>query len=472
MALTIGKLIQLIAALAGALGFFLLAYRLPEKRVLWLLVALIPIQIIDSKFGTFNTFLTFVVAFAFILQGRIKAAPLFWSVFLLFLAYAISFSFTHPDARIWHVLYMTGFAANFLLFYMVYNFIMRTSDWESIFTALFAANVLVVVACLIEIALGDRQLVLLGIKDWTLGSTRGDIGRVTGPFGSTHTTADYLVAQCMLIAYWLVHKFATGRRRWLTLLLGLNFVCLVSTGDRGGFLSFLIGGLLFVILFRREIGGFGILKYATVGSLLFAMASLAVVQFTEFDRLFQRLGDTQITVEDHPRKIGFRRGVQWFQESPIIGSGPRLDISSRDVQIGEIKYRGAHPHNLYLTILVTTGVVGFIAWTAFFISAMAPMVRVVHNQIGDDLFLSNLPKLGLLIVFLFLIGEVRIEFLRSNYLDYQNYIFVLLAMFVACSHIILRRSGLVFQSYSVHRPSSRFAQPANARRALNKNLRA
>lgn len=460
MALTLGKLVQIIAALIGALAFFVMVYRLPEKRVLALLIAIIPIQIIDSKFGTLNTFLTYVIAFAFILQGRLKSAPLLWSIFCLMLAYAISFSFSHPDARMWHILYLIGFSGNFLLFYMVYNFIRRTSDWEVIFKGLFAANVFVVVACLVEIMLGDRQVMLFGLKEWTLGSPRADQGRIVGPFGSTHTTADYLVSQCMLLSYWLVFKIAKPRQRWLTLLLGLNLICLIATGDRGGLIGFLIGGLTFVWLFRREIGGFGIAKYASIGAILFVVASFAVIEYTDFGRVYERLASTQITAEDHPRKFGFRKGVEWFRESPIVGIGPRLNVSSRNVQIGDIEYRGAQPHNLYLTILASTGIVGMIAWIAFFISAMFPIIRATRRNLGSDPILANIPRLGLLIVFLFLIGELRIEFLREEYFDYQNYIFVLLAIFIACSHQVLRQTTTNFPTGLVRKPLSGFGRAA------------
>ena len=175
-----GQLVQVIAALVFAIGFFVLAYSAPEKRVLAILIVLIPIQLIDSKFGTLNVFLTYLIAAAFVLQGRLKAAPLLWSVFLLLLAYAISFSFSHPAARTWHVLYMIGFVSNILLFYLVYNYVDRTGDWKLIFRSLIGINVLVVIACLIEIALGDNQIQLFGIRDWTLGSKRAYQGRIEG----------------------------------------------------------------------------------------------------------------------------------------------------------------------------------------------------------------------------------------------------------------------------------------------------
>jgi O-antigen ligase len=279
---------------------------------------------------------------------------------------------------------------------------------------------------------------LFGFKDWTLGSPRAHQDRIVGPFGSTHTTADYLIAQTILISYWLVHKTGGRSGRWLLLLLGLNLVCLIATGDRGGFVGIALGGVAFVSLFRREIGGFGMVKYSAVGAVFFVLASFVVVEYTEFGRLYERLEQTDISIEDHARASIFERGEAWFRERPIVGRGPKLNVSSRNAQIGDIEYRGALPHNLYLTILASTGILGLIAWTLFLISVLIPLFQALRRNSASDPRLANIPKLGLLIILLFLLGEIRIEFLRQEFFDYQNYIFVLLALFVACSHLILR----------------------------------
>ena len=434
MSLTTAQIFQMLGASVAAIIFFVMVYKLPERRILTFLILLIPIQIIDSRYGTLNTFLTYLVAFAFALQGRIRTAPMLWSFFLILFAFGISLALSHPAARIWHAIYVIGFVTNILLFYLIYNYVTRTEDWRSLFTALLATNAIVVVACLVEIALGDNQFRLFGVNDWRIGSSRADQGRLVGPFGSTHTTADYLVTQCMLIGFWLV-KDQAKHTRWLMLLLGLNFMCLVATGDRGGFVEIVIGSVLFLYLFRRDIGGLRVAKYYIVGVLAFSAASYAVVQYTDFDRLFQRLEETELEGEARPRQLGFSRGVEWFQDNPIVGRGPKLDISTRNRRIDGIPYLGAHPHNLVLTILVTTGIVGFVAWAIFGTTVLMTWIRAARHRGGDDDALSSLPHLAILIVVLFMMGEMRIEFLRDEYWDYQNYMFVLIGLFVACAHV-------------------------------------
>ena len=438
MSLTTAQVLQLLGGAVAAVVCFAMIYRMPERRTLILLIILIPIQLIDSRYGTLNTFLTYIVAFAFALQGRLKAAPLFWAFFLLYFAYGVSLALSHPAARVWHVIYMIGFTTNILLFYMVYNYVLRTDDWRSLFNALFITNALVVVACLVEISLGDNQIRLFGINEWRLGSSRADQGRLVGPFGSTHTTADYLVTQCMLIGCWLV-KGNVKRKRWLVALLSLNFLCLVATGDRGGFVEIVVGSVLFLFLFRKDIGGFRVVKYYAIGIAAFVLASVVVVQYTEFDRLFERLESTELEGEERPRTIGFNRGVRWFQENPIVGRGPKLNVSSRNRQIDGIPYLGAHPHNLVLTILVTTGLVGLVAWATLTTAILLPLFGAARQRDKENDLLSALPKLGILILLLFFMGEMRIEFLRTAYWDYQNYMFVLVSLLLVTAHRKLKR---------------------------------
>ena len=434
MSLTTNQIFQLLGASVAAIFFFALVYKLSERKILMLLILLIPIQIIDSRYGTLNTFLTYLVAFAFILQGRIRTAPMLWCFFLLLFSFGISLALSHPAARIWHVIYIIGFLTNIILFYLIYNYVSRTEDWRSIINALLITNGIVVVACVIEIAVGDNQFRLFGVSDWRIGSSRADQGRLVGSFGSTHTTADYMVTQCMLIGYWLV-KGMSKHTRWLLLLLGMNFFCLVATGDRGGFVEIVVGSILFLYLFRRDIGGLRVAKYYIVGVLAFSAASFAVVQYTDFDRLFERLEETELEGEARPRQLGFSRGVQWFQDNPIVGRGPKLDVSTRNRRIEGIPYLGAHPHNLVLTILVTTGIVGFIAWAILATAMLTTWIKAARLHDPDDDALSSLPQLAILIVVLFMMGEMRIEFLRDEYWDYQNYMFVLFGLFVASAHL-------------------------------------
>ena len=74
MDFTTSQFIQLIAAIALGIFLFVAVYRLPERMTIAILLILIPVQLVDSRYGTSNTVVTYLVAFAFILQGRVRAA--------------------------------------------------------------------------------------------------------------------------------------------------------------------------------------------------------------------------------------------------------------------------------------------------------------------------------------------------------------------------------------------------------------
>ena len=74
---------QLIIALALGLMLFVAAYVASEKVVVWLLVATLPFQMIESGYGSLNTVFIYMVGLIFLLRGRISKYPLLWSGMLI-----------------------------------------------------------------------------------------------------------------------------------------------------------------------------------------------------------------------------------------------------------------------------------------------------------------------------------------------------------------------------------------------------
>ena len=58
-----------------------------------------------------------------------------------------------------------------------------------------------------------------------------------------------------------------------------------------------------------------------------------------------------------------------------------------------------------------------------------------------DHFLNGLPKLGIIILTVFLIDQIKLEFLRVKLADYQHYIFMLFGAFTAYADIILNKEN-------------------------------
>ncbi len=457
MDFTTGQYVQLIGALAAGVALFIAVYRVPEKATLAFLVILIPFQLVDSRYGTLNTVLIYLVVFAYLLQGRMRAAPMFWPSILVLFAYAISFSMVHPAARTYNLFWLVGFFSGFLLFYLVVNFVQRSGDWRFLIKTLHFTNVLVVIACVLEMTVGQSQTAVFGIKEWTIDAGRAHAGRLVGPFGSTHTTADYLVIQCVLLGFCLINESRSRVKFLFGSLLAANSMLLVATGDRGGFVSFVLAALSFLFLFRREIGSFRAVRMLVAGVVLFSISSFLMVQYTDFGVLYSRLEETEFAEGGVPdnRATSVARGVQYFSESPIVGLGPVYTISGRepDEKVADIPWRN-YPHNLPLHILASTGIVGMIAWTIFLLALTISLLsmRRVHTP---DAPLSQMPRVGLLVLFVFLVGEMRVEFLRVSMEDVQHYMFVLFGLFVACAALLEQQARVTRPAFAAwQRPAT------------------
>ena len=438
MDFTSGQFAQMIAAALGGTAFFLLLFRMSEKASLGFLIMLIPFQIIDTRFGSLNVVMTYVAAFAYLIQGRLSKLPFFVPVLLILFAYMIAFSQSHPLARLYHVIYLVGFFSNILLFYMIYNFLLRTENWRFIIRCLLATNVLVVIYCAIQFAAGDQTFFFLGIEEFGLNPPRKD-GRLVGPFKATAETAEFFTFQCLIIACILVFR-PSRMLRWMAYaLVSTNLLFLIATGNRGGFVTIIFGTLLFLWMYRRELGFARLARLLTGGTMLFVALGIVAVNFTEYGMLFERLEETEFSEEGIPDTRGRVWTMAWDEivDKPILGHGPRLAITTRGNIVGDIEYV-RFPHNLLLHLLYTTGIVGALMWIAFFTAMWAKLWFVRHASIDDE-ELATVPRMGIIILIVFFVSQLRIEFLRNSLIDYQNYLFVLFATMLACSDIVRAR---------------------------------
>ncbi len=463
MDFTPGQYAQLIIAALGGTVFFLLLFRLPEKASLGFLIVLIPFQIIDTRYGSLNMVMIYVAACTYLIQGRLSKLPFLGPVLLILFAFMIAFSQSHPEARLYHVIYLIGFFSNILLFYMVYNFLLRSQDWRFIVKCLLVMNVFVAIYCAIQFFAGDQRFSFFGIQELSLNPPRKD-GRLVGPFKATAETAEFFTFQCLIIASILVFR-PSRKLAWMAFsLVGVNLLFLIATGNRGGFVTIIFGTLLFLWMYRRELGFARVTKILTAGTTLFVALGIVAVNFTEYGMLFERLEETEFKEGGIPdtRGLVWTLAVKEIAKKPILGHGPKLAVSTRGREVGNIEYV-RFPHNLLLHLLYTTGIVGSLMWIGFF-TAMALRLWVVRRASIDDRELATVPRMGLILLVVFFVSQLRIEFLRESLLDYQHYLFVIFATLLACGdlirreiHVDQRLTGFSTSRESTRRNSGGFA---------------
>ena len=89
--------------------------------------------------------------------------------------------------------------------------------------------------------------------------------------------------------------------------------------------------------------------------------------------------------------------------------------------------------------LYSLGIVGLIAYMVYFGIIYIKLIKS-NNLNCNDPFLNGLQRLGIVILTVFLIDQIKLEFLRHNLHDYQHYIFMILAAFIAFSDLKKQKS--------------------------------
>lgn len=427
--------IQLIIALSVGIMLFVAAYGLPAHKVMWALLLLIPVQLIDSKYGSINMVLTYMVGAAFLLRGRFVRMPLIGLVMLIMFAYFMSLTQAHAGTMRIHLLYLVTITSNFILFYLVYNFVRSRNDARQMWAILAAINVVVLIYCALEMVAGSAGMRLFGLAEWEIRSSRADYGRLNGPFRATAMTAEYLGIQALICIYALMRsRDRHSTLLWSALLLG-NFGFMIATGNRGGIVSLVVGLAVFLFLFRKELGAVKIVAWTLSGAVLFAISAFVMVQYTQYNVLFERLESTEFQGVIPDTRVGWVGLWDEVISKPVFGHGPRLGIDAETAKRIPGYAAIPYPHNAYLYLIYTVGFVGLVAYLLFFFALVRQYWQAARSRAAEEAFLRGLPRLGIAILVLFAVSEMRMEMFRFNLHAYQQYLFALTGAFLAFAHL-------------------------------------
>lgn len=422
-------LLVLTGVLALGIGIAVLAYTLPLKYVVPPLILLAPFQLFLSRYGSSSVALTYLVAIGVLMAGKFKRLPLLGAFGLVLLAQFMSLSQVHRAIMSDHLVYIINSASAYLVFYMAYNYARGVEDVRKITKLLLILNTIIVVYCYLQLVVGLDQVSLFGIERLKLTDNREDL-RLSGPFNAVGITSEYLVISIYFVAF--VYLYSTGARlKWFLVgLVMINFAFMVATGNRGGVLILIGGFPIFWLMFRDKLGVGRTAMIVVVGATLFAISAWWIVTHTQFNRLFERLGNTEIN-EGVPDTRSVTWPIAWekFQEKPVLGNGPRLRLYDD----WRVHYPGheaiPYPHSLYLFILVTMGIVGLVVYMLLFILFAWRIYRGIAHP-GPE-YEKGLLKIGFLFMILFLADQLKIEFLRLSLSDYQHLFMAFMGMMIA-----------------------------------------
>lgn len=435
MDLDSAQIVQLSGALLAAVIIFVAAYAAPLRVSVAILLVLIPFQPVETSYGSANTVMTFVLFGALLIRGRLVYAPLLGSILLVVFAYLISISQLPRSVYVLHGVEFIALIAAFLTLMLTYNLAREARDPKFIINLLVISNLLAVIYCVIQFGVAPGEsLELFGSKDFTLNKNRGaGDARLVGPFGTPGITAAYFMTMTLILVYECI--YAVGRRRmFLSALAVANVAMILATANRGSFLVLIAGLLWIVYLFRKRLGFGGVVQIVAASSIVVIGMASAVATYTDYGQMFERLEKTTEFEEGVPSTRAYVWPIAWeiFQEKPLLGHGPRI------LQQHELRFRyvpseqlvSSYPHNLYLYLLVTVGVVGLAAMLFFFGRILYSLAKGARFGIYGNNYEKGLVSMGFIVVATFLIDELKIEFLRNGTADYAQFMFALFGAFL------------------------------------------
>lgn len=434
MALTDAQILQMSITLVMALIVFFIAYSLQPKVSATYLILLIPFQPINTKYASANVVLVLVLFIAYLIKGVRIRLPALWQCMGVMFAYLVSIAIVYPPTIGQHAVYVFAVFSSFLVMWIAYDLSMRMDSMRQMLNIFLLMNIFIIIYSVIQVIAGPgERVVFFGIEELHMMRVRED-RRLTGPFGSAGIAAQYTVLILFVILYQLVMCRTFWMRIGLFSLGAINLMLLVMTGNRGGFLVMIAAGMLFLWLFRKTLGAARTIGIASAAVVVLALASLIAVNLTEFDRLFERLLNTEVE-----SGIPDTRAIVWpvaweaIKEEPLLGHGPRLRFDGEE---DGARYEGHlfifYPHNLYLLLLFTIGAVGL---TAFMIFLLTPMYRCFKTirRSQFETYDTGLARTGIVIMAIIILDGIKIDFMRYALVDYWHFIFALLGvLFAAC----------------------------------------
>ena len=247
----------------------------------------------------------------------------------------------------------------------------------------------------------------------------GGFYRVGGVLGDYELLAEYL-ALWGVAALWLAIS-SHGRKR--PLWAAISIACVVgvlATGTRGGAVLYLIGAVVVFVAqhrWRRR------LRLIAIVAGLVVLSIATSTYFSETGGLVERVRATPLTngVTTAINREGLWAPYLVFDGPAryvVLGHGPGVRLD----------HLPAYPHNLYVYVYYTQGVVGLglmaVVLGAGILPAVTALVR--RTEWRADAVLG-------LLVLLFAVGEIKVEFVRL--FNYQLAVWCLLGLAAAARAI-------------------------------------
>ncbi len=214
--------------------------------------------------------------------------------------------------------------------------------------------------CVTILCLGGGVTALFGLTEQLL-----HWHEITFRASSMFFNPNYFALVMAFVAFCTVIKLAQGKQTafYLVILL-LSFLGILVSDSRAALIVAFLGVLLALALLRQ----WRLILVITV--LVCLLVPVAMVAFPQF---FVRLQGVSVVMDFDRRMLIWKASLQGFLQSPLWGQGVWRfsEICAPLYDLYEI-----HSHNLFLEILLSTGVAGTTLLAGYILTGMRDLVRM------------------------------------------------------------------------------------------------
>jgi O-antigen ligase len=336
----------------------------------------------------------------------------------LLIAYIVSFYNVGPQPALGYALQNTQLmVAGMLMFYLIVSNV-RTE------AALKRFHLFQIVAVLSIMLLSVYELNHPGqdfIPGWisfrnTLGDefNRKNV-RVGGPFFDYELMAEFTAISLLLVVFVLARATTRTRQVMHGGLTLLTVFILFATVTRGAIMSLAAAVAYMLWIMRRRVRFVPLVIGASVVVALFLTMNLYVANYTRSGDLFERvLGSRFVGVVPENRLTTWTEGFERFLRHPIIGHGPHYEAMTGT----RMWY---WPHNGYLYVANLVGIVG-LTFYLWLVGRLLWLSRPIVDSLRATSYASAFLIVGHVQLVLFLIDQMKIDFLRNEVYSFEVWI--------------------------------------------------
>lgn len=322
-----------------------------------------------------------------------KSHPILWA----FMAFTAAFTFTSitsvaPMQSFWGTLERMGGLFTFwhyFVFFVITVSVLRTRrDWQVLLDIMIAAGV------------ASAVYGFLQKTDWSFILGSGGRQRIFGTIGNPALFAGYQI----LVAYLaftlsFMQRTAKNRRIWYWIAGGTMMLAALSTAVRGSLVGIAIGTLVGALLWstlNRSKKAKTVLLTGLSGLVVFIFLAIMlratpVVQNSPYLKRITDFSSSTFTVQT--RFWAWSAGLKGWSENPktiLLGWGPENFNIPFSKYFNPKFFTGPgaetffdRAHNMFMEVLVTMGLLGFLAYISIFVALFWMLAKMMHMP-GDE----------------------------------------------------------------------------------------